>query len=274
MAALIQSFDGSENSHLMTEFLDQGFVIRDVEDRAALDRLRREVVAIAADLAGRHLPDDDGEFLDHIHSAITVEKLNPFRLHVYRELNAEGWLRPTYFHLARRSLEHLVGNELAMQNRINFSIQMPSERTSLLDIHADAFAGETPYQVVQWLPLVDVWDSKSMFILPRAKSEAILKQLKDFSDRGMQGLYDEVEDDLIWLTIPYGKVLIFSPNLLHGNAVNREPTTRWSMNCRFKGLFTPYDSAEKSLGSFYLPITMRPATRLGMAYQEPDGYEE
>jgi sporadic carbohydrate cluster 2OG-Fe(II) oxygenase len=161
-----------------------------------------------------------------------------------------------------------------MQNRINFSIQLPEDKTSLLDIHADVFSGETPFQVVQWLPFVDVESTKSMFILPRPKSESVVARLADFSRGGMRALYDAVKHDLVWLKIPYGKVLIFSPNFLHGNVVNVESTTRWSVNCRFTGLFTPYDVAEKSLGSFYLPITVRPVTRLGLAFRPPTGFQE
>ena len=270
--ALVDSFNYAENSALAEEFGSQGYVIRDVEDRVALDELRHEVVKIAARLADQPLPKDDGEFLDNLHDVVPVDKLNALRLGVYREMNAHPWFRPTYFRLGRRIIEELVGNELAMQNRINFSIQMPHEQTSLLDIHADVFSGETPYQVVQWMPLVDVSGTKSMFILPRSKSEPVVDRFKDFAD--MRSLFDEVQKDLIWLTIPYGKVLVFCPNFLHGNVLNEEATTRWSVNCRFTGLFTPYDSAEKSLGSFYLPITVRPVTRVGMAYRQPSGFVE
>lgn len=272
--SLAETFYSNEDPALVDEFMSQGYIIRDVEDRAALDKMRHELVVIAARLAEQELPEDDGKFLDNLHSIVPIDKLNNFRLGIYREMNAHSWFRPTYFSLTRRMIESLVGNELAMQNRINFSIQMPKEQTSLLDIHADVFSGETPYQVVQWLPMVDVWGTKSMFILPRAKSEEVVARFKDFGDGGMRALYDAVKKDLIWLNIPYGKVLIFCPNFLHGNIVNDEATTRWSMNCRFTGLFTPYDSAEKSLGTFYLPITVRPVTRVGMAFRQPGGFEE
>jgi sporadic carbohydrate cluster 2OG-Fe(II) oxygenase len=63
------------------------------------------------------------------------------------------WFRPTYFGPARSTIETLVGNELAMQDRVNLSIQLPRDDSSLLPIHADAFGGETPFQVVEWLPL-------------------------------------------------------------------------------------------------------------------------
>jgi sporadic carbohydrate cluster 2OG-Fe(II) oxygenase len=272
--SLSQSFFSNEEQSLAHEFQTQGYVIRDVEDRAALDGLRSEIASAAARLLERPVPEDIGSFLNELHKLVTPDKLNAFRLELYRELNAHDWFRPTYFSLARKIVEPLVGNELAMQNRINFSIQMPSDNTSLLDLHADSFTGETSYQVVQWLPLVDVWGTKSMFFLPRAKSEAISSRLKDFSTGGFPEVYKTIEPDLVWLEMSYGKVLIFSPNFLHGNVVNREPQTRWSLNTRFKGLFTPYGSAEKALGSYYLPITARPVTRVGMAYNQPSGFEE
>ena len=272
--SLTETFHSTQEAPDAEEFLRTAYVIRDVEDRAALDALRREIVLAAARLINAPAPANDGEFLDGLHRVLPVEKLNEVRLGLYRELNSRKWFRPTYYRLTSNLVQSLVGNELAMQNRINFSIQMPQDQTSLLDLHADVFAGETPYQVVQWLPLVDVRRTKSMFILERSKSEKMSPRLKDFSSSGLSALYDAVKPDLVWLEIPYGKVLIFSPNVLHGNVVNEEPTTRWSLNCRFTGLFTPYGTAERSLGAYYSPITPRPVTRMGVSYREPAGFEE
>jgi len=158
--AIVESFFTPEESRLSREFLSTGYAIVDVENRHALDELRRTIVALAC----RHLqfeqPADDGEFLDQIHRRVRPEKLNDLRLFVYRSMNELPWLRPTYFALGRSVIERLVGNELAMQNRINLSIQMPDDDSSLLDIHADVFGGETPFQVVQWLPLVDCFETK------------------------------------------------------------------------------------------------------------------
>jgi sporadic carbohydrate cluster 2OG-Fe(II) oxygenase len=271
---LVEHFPVDENNPLGEEFLSTGYVIRDAEDRSALEGLRHEIVKAACKLLEVALPKDDGAFLDNIHSLVSIDRVNAFRLGLYRGLNEQPWFRPTYFHLGRGALEALVGNELAMQNRINFSIQMPHDNTSLLDIHADVFTGETPYQVVQWVPLVDVTRTKSMFFLPRVKSEPMIDRMKDFSAGGMPALYERIKSDVVWLEIPFGKVLVFSPNYLHGNVVNEEPTTRWSLNTRFKGLFTPYGTAERGLGAYFLPITIRPTTHMGMSYRQPSGFEE
>ena len=85
-------------------------------------------------------------------------------------------------------------------------------------------------------------------------------------------LFQAIAPDLVWLDVPYGSVLLFSQNLMHGNRINLESETRWSMNCRFKSLLSPY--AGKRLGEFFEPVTLRPATRLGMDYRLPEGFDE
>jgi sporadic carbohydrate cluster 2OG-Fe(II) oxygenase len=268
------SFVSEEEKSLSREFMAKGYVICDVDNREVLDEMRTRIIAIACSFLKRPMPTDHGEFLDYIHKIVQVSQLNELRLTIYRQLNQEPWLRPSYFSLARTAVECLVGNELAMQSKVNLSVQMPNDDSSLLDIHADVFGGETPFQVVEWLPLVDVYDTKSMFILSNEKSAAIAARLHEIGDGGMARLYDMVKDDVEWLNVPYGKVLIFTPNTLHGNVVNRVPTTRWSLNSRITGLFTPYTSAEKKIGSYYLPITTRAVSKIGMSYRQPDGFRE
>ena len=75
-------------------------------------------------------------------------------------------------------VETIVGNELAMQTKINLSIQIPGDDTSLLPVHADTWSGLSPFETVVLMPLVDCYKTKSMFILPSNKSKLIKKFLK------------------------------------------------------------------------------------------------
>ena len=65
----------------------------------------------------------------------------------------------------------------------------------------------------------------------------------------------------------YGNFIIFNQNLPHGNIVNVENETRWSINCRFKSFFSPY--GDKKIGEFFVPITTKPMTELGLNYKSP-----
>ena len=261
-----------EEAALTERFLGQGHVIQPVDDQLGLDRIRDTIAALAAQHLKLPLPDDAGALLDGIHARVSGAALNALRLAVIEGLNGEAWARPTYFRLARRALEMLVGNELAMQRRLNLSVQMPEDTGSLLPVHSDVWDGDSPFEIVVWLPLVDVHRAKSMFVLPPAANARTEARWAAFAGKSTEDLFRSIEPELVWLDIPYGSILLFQQNLMHGNTVNREPTTRWSMNCRFKSVMSPY--AEKRLGDFFEPITLRAATRLGMTYQLPAAHPE
>lgn len=272
--AFIESFTPPQEDALVAEFLRQGYVIRDVDRRDVLDSLRHTVVELACGHLSVPLPDNEADFLNHIHKTVAVQKLNDLRMAIYNRLNATPWFRPTYFGLGRSAVGALAGNELAMQNKVNLSIQFPEDDSSLLGLHADAWSGESPFQMVQWLPLVDVSDTKSMYITKPEMNRVLAPKMKEAArDGGSQRIFEQYREHFSWLRVPYGKALFFSPTLMHGNIVNKTTETRWSMNSRYKGLFTPYTSDEKGLGNFYLPITARAISRVGMNYRRPEGFE-
>ena len=154
-----------------------------------------------------------------------------------------------------------------MQRALNLSIQLPDDTSSLLPLHADIWSGNSPYEVVFWLPLTPVYRTRSMYLLPKAKTDAVYADFGRYADLTAEAFFEAVEPDLEWVALEPGEGLIFWHGLIHGNRINREPLARWSMNTRFKGLLTPYGL--KELGESFLPITTRPATRIGYAYRSP-----
>ncbi len=253
-------------------FLEHGHVIVDADEPAYLDRIRDAVTALAADHLGMPHPVDADAFLNAINEQVTVDKLNALRLAVINGLGSTHWLRAAYFNLAKSALSIIAGNELVMQRRINLSIQLPNDESSLLPVHADVWSGDSPFEVVMWLPLVDCYRTKSMYLMPPAADRARQKRMAELKSQSAEDLYQAIKDDVTFLNVPYGKVLLFSQTLMHGNRINNEIDTRWSMNCRFKSAFSPY--ADKKLGEFFQPITLRPASRMAMAYDLPEGFDD
>jgi sporadic carbohydrate cluster 2OG-Fe(II) oxygenase len=252
---------------LTNEYVAQGYVVRPVADRAALDWMRGQFIRLIADAADVDMGGGADATLNQIHQKVPVREVNTFRMKVIREFNAIEEFRLMYFRVARPFLESLVGNELAMQLRINLSIQLPGDGSSLLPVHADTWSGDSPFEVVVWLPLVDCYRTKAMYILPPAASAELSADFVKRAGNSSEDLYQSIQNDLKWLDVRYGEVLIFNQALPHGNRVNEESETRWSMNCRFKGVFTPY--GDKKIGEFFEPITLRAASRSGMAYALP-----
>jgi len=257
-----------EELDLTEEYLRQGYIIRPVADREALEWIRHKIFNLSKKDITNDTPTEVNYCLNHIHESITIGQLNDFRLKMIVGINAESEFREQYFNLARPYLDTLVGNELSMQLRINLSIQFPGDESSLLPVHADTWSGDSPFEVVVWIPLVDCYGSKSMYILSPQHNKRIEKTFALGIGDSSEDLYQSISDEVKWLEIKYGEVVIFNQALPHGNRVNTENETRWSMNCRFKSVFTPY--GDKKLGEFFEPVTLRAASKMGMDYKLPE----
>lgn len=209
---------------------------------------------------------EDLDWLDYLRQLVDpfeprVEGLNDLKLTVMRRLNGDPKTRLAYYLLAQNLLRTLVGNELAMQRKFNINVQVPNDDRNLLPIHADTWTGDSPFQVVLWVPLVDCYETKALWILPQ-------RHMDKFKWEGnAEEMFKRIEPYIEYIPVDYGEVLIFNSTLPHGNRVNREDSTRWSLNCRFKGVFTPY--AHKDLGEHFEPITLRAASRIGLGYRLP-----
>ena len=252
-------FLSKDEKILGKEFIDQGYIIRPVANKDALDKIQKFAVD--------KLSKKGNGSLDKTHESISIRELNTFRLEVIKEINEQSWLREAYYQIAKPYLDILVGNELAMQLRVNLSIQMPEDGSSLLPVHADTWSGDSPYEVVVWLPLVDCYDTKSMYLLPPKASNSLSDNFKLHAQGNSEQIFSVIKDDIEWMNVSYGEVLVFNQIYPHGNVVNKENETRWSMNCRFKSLFSPYK--DKKIGEFFEPITMRPVTKVAIGYNLP-----
>lgn len=257
---------------MVSEFLQRGYAIVPAEDRAALERIRALVAETSAQFLGEPAPGDVGAYLDDVGARLEPQRANDLRLATIGTIERAPWFRDAYYALAHRALDELVGNELAMQRSVGFSVQLPNDDASLLALHSDAWSEDSPFEAVLWVPLVDCHRTKSMFIVDRERDAVWRPRMHEFEGRGVEALFGALEGDVTFLDIPYGHVLIFTHTLMHGNRVNRETTARWSLNVRFKGLFTPY--ADKRLGEFFEPLAIRPLTRIGLEYQAPSGFRE
>lgn len=244
-------------------FLDKGYIISKVENISSLKYISSLVTAVT----NQKLREQKIKDLNTIHKKISIENLNNFRLGVIDKINKNKFLRYHYFNIAREALYVLAGNELMMQKNINLSIQFPNDDSSLLPIHSDVWSGDSPYEINLWLPLVNCYKTKSMYILEQKNYLNFKKKIKDNRHHSSQDIFALVKNKVRWLQVNYGEFLIFNQALPHGNIINVEKETRWSMNCRFKGIFSPY--GDKKLGEFFIPITARAISEIGINFENP-----
>lgn len=268
------AFLNPDDTEVGAEFLQRGYVIRPAADAAALRSLHDLVASHAATWLGAHSDSTDGIDLASSHRVVGVERVNDLRLALFAAVNARADSRKSFFEIGRPLLEQLVGNELAMQTKVNLSIQQPGDPSSVLDIHSDVWTGDSPFQVVQWVPLTDANGTNAMFFLPPEPSREAHTRVRCGELRSMMEVHAAYRTQITIIEMRYGEVLVFDSNCLHGNQLNTTTTSRWSLNCRFVSLLAPATNPERRLGSYYTPITTRPATRMGLralAETRPDG---
>ena len=258
-----------EKNKISNDFIKEGFLVRPVIDKKPLIWIKDEYIKIIKKeiKKSKKKISKNFDYLNNIHKLIRLADLNNFRLKTIQEINKKPQFAENYYKLAKPFLDCLIGDELAMQQKINLSIQFPKDASSLLEVHADTWSGNSPFELVVWIPLVNCYKTKSMYILPRYENPSFEKKYKKNKDKQFH-IFKKIKKKVKWININFGEVLIFNLGLPHGNVVNKEKETRWSMNCRFKNLFSPY--VDKKLGEYFKPLNLKPMTKIGLNYKFPD----
>ncbi len=262
-------FKEPEEKKISDEFKKKGYLILKSDNSESLKYLRDKIILAVEKVCKikkkKNNPKDN--FLNNFHKNIKQSQLNDLRLKIINNINQDKKFKLNYFLSSKKILNNIVGNELSMQTRINLSIQTPKDQGSLLPLHSDIWSGDSPFEVVIWIPLVNCYNSKSMYILPPSEYKKVEKNFSKYSGKSSNEFFNKIKSKVKWLKVDYGQILIFNQGLPHGNIVNKENETRWSMNCRFKSVFSPY--GDKKLGEFFEPITLKAASEIGISYKYP-----
>lgn len=266
---LSTSWDFREDNEtfLSSAYEDRGFVIEDA-DYKYLELLRRDIEAAFAGFAGK--AGVSSIDLENAHKIVSSEESNNLRLYMMQKMFQGTRFHRNYYNTAKHIIHSLCGNELAMQKRPGISINLPQNHNDILPIHADTWNGVSPFELNIWIPFVDCSNSMCLYILEKDKYVQKLRTSEGLLRLTSDELFNELRQDLTWIPIEYGKVLAFDQSLPHGYSLNEEALSHWSMNCRFKGLHSPY--WDKKLGEYFMPITVKSSTRIGIGYTHPENW--
>ena len=250
------------------DFLENGYIVKNVSNKEDLKKISKNLFEYSKEILGSNFGDlDDLNFFNKIHDNITTKDLNEFRVNLINKINSNQETKKKLYEISKNLLHELVGNELAVQRRLNLSIQLPKDDSSLLPVHSDTWSGDSPFEIVTWLPLVDCYKTKSMYILPPKYYEELQNNFEEFANKSASDIFKKISNKVDWIDIKFGQIMLFNQSLPHGNVVNNESESRWSINCRFKSLFSPY--GDKKLGEFFEPISTKVMSKIGMKYSHP-----
>lgn len=247
---------------VVDSLLSEGVVVLpnlDMESHAVLQSNIAKIFKCEADL------------LSDVHQRIHSDDINELRLKAFKNINElPGW-ESLYYSMAKDYLDFLFGPDLLIQRKLNLSVQMPGDRSSILGLHMDTLSGQSPFEVVVWVPFSSFDPEAGMYYFDRQVSRQMCDHIVDMETKGLDQLREMYWASHKYKSIQLDQILIFSGTVFHGNRVNSTQSTRFSINCRFKNLYSPegsLGSAERSLGVFYKLLNSSPITKIGIEYSK------
>lgn len=211
----------------------------------------------------KKISDFDGD-LSEVHRYIKNNSLNKIRLTLFNSLNNKLNWEQIVLSLCGDEIRKKHGSDLLIQSKINLSIQIPNDKTSLLPMHTDCNSADTPFQTNVWIPLTNCFKTNSMFLFNESTSRKIMQKI--LRNKKLENISDTKLDKSL-LKLNYGQILLFNPALMHGNKVNKTKKTRISLNVRIKSLFAPEPgdrNPDRKLGSYYKILELSEDTKYGI----------
>lgn len=249
-------------------FKQDGFEIIRSDDLSVLNDFQRLIRDISYKLIGKKTNEVIIDDLNSLHKAFkSPEDANSFRLKLTSQLSNQIDVGSKVFELFRSKLEPLVGPDILVQKTPNLVFQ-PPEYPIPTELHRDAPAN-SPYEVIVWLPFVDCFDTKSMYLLDREHSQLAAEHIKQ-NPNDKNGFDEILLAHAALMKVPFGSALIFWSGLFHGSIVNKEGESRLSLNIRYKNLFSP--AGIKDQLRYFNILQTSQLTDLGLDFQHREQF--
>lgn len=240
--------------------LEQGFSVVDADEASHLIKLRQQIFDLTREIF--KLPDSEPEAgLNSFHQTIQgmpLGELNKLRMELIHRITAECNVREVVFKAFEKHLRHLLGPDILAQKNTNLVLQPPGDPNPS-ELHRDAPAN-SPYELVVWVPMVNCYGTKAMYILDVNNTEKAFAHL-EANPSDWNGFEKFAKSLSVTPPVAFGQALIFYTGCLHGSDINAEQETRVSLNIRYKNLFSP--SGLKNQLQFFSPLRISDVARLG-----------
>ena len=239
-------------------FIKEGLSIHRIESNEFLENLTKTLI-----------DNLNVNELVYLHNIIPLQNINKLRIQSFQAINKlENWDKK-YYSLIQTEIDRILGPDILIQRKLNLSIQMPNDPTSILSIHSDTLSGQSPFEIVVWLPITDAYESNAMFYFDVETSHQIRLEMIKYEQNGLDFIREKYWYKHKLLNIKVGEIAFFTSTIFHGNILNETNHTRISINCRFKNLYSPETSPEpneRGVGMFYKLLKTSPVTDIAMNY--------
>jgi sporadic carbohydrate cluster 2OG-Fe(II) oxygenase len=200
-------------------------------------------------------------YLDNFHEFLNKPSdLNDFRLKIISKIANDKNNKTYLFKAFETELKNFIGEDLAIQKNINLSVNIPKDLDTV-PVHRDSPPGSN-FEVALVIPLTNFFKTKNLRVCDYNQTLVALNLLKKNYKKYEKYVIKNAKSN----SIRFGSVLAFWSGLVHHVPYNLEGETRWSLNLRFKNIFSPY-GAKKFL-DFYEPINLSKYTKKILEFQK------
>lgn len=222
----------------LNNLFKNGWTILDSENLECLNKLKIEILKKVKKIFSIKHKNPD-YVLNNFHKIVKnlgEVELNDKKVKLIKSISKSEKLAELIFKSLENSLTNLLGKDLLVQKTINIVIQQPNDNNPTFP-HRDA-PPNSFYEIVLWIPLVDCDTTKSMYLIDLKDTKNSLAQLNK-KDAKWNKFINNFKNKKKFPKIKFGQILIFLPYVFHGSEKNKTNETRFSLNIRFKNLFTP-----------------------------------
>ena len=243
------------------EFFSQGFEIIKSDNLKLLEELRSNIFKCMSDIFSINPNFSPEEGFNYFHKhieSISPTEVNSLRIDLIKKISNEIDFSEIIYRSFESSINALLGPDILAQKVCNIVIQPPLDPNPS-ELHRDAPLN-SPYEIVVWVPFVDCYATKTMYILGAKETDEALSFLEKNQD-DWDSFETFCKDKSIQPSVPFGYALVFFTGLFHGSFINQEKETRVSVNIRYKNLFSP--SGLKNQLQFFKLLRSSPLAKLG-----------
>ena len=250
--------------------LKNGYFIYNVKDKKKLNFLKDDIFKESKKILKGKIKKN---FFNEFHNInISNQKLNEYRLKLMKKVNVGEKFSKKGYEIFQEIIQKIFGLDIVAQKNVNLVIQKPND-PSQISVHRDA-PPNSDYELVVWVPLVNTFKSKNMYILDKKNTSKLIKKIKKFSNNNkksekiMDFYYSFAFNKSKKHKLRFGQALIFWTGLIHCVPENQEKETRWSLNFRFKNTFSPYGT--KGFPDYFAVANSSPITKLALEKKGSD----
>ena len=223
------------------DFFKNGYFIHKIKNKKDLVLLKKSLLINSKKILKRSI--NDKNFFDNFHN-LSINNNNDFRMNLMKKINNKNYGSKIGYRIFSDIIEKIFGKDVVTQKNINLVIQRPGD-DSQTTVHRDS-PPNSLYEIVVWVPLTKTYKTKNMYILDKKQTSKIYKMVnnsvkknKNF-DQTMEKYFKFAFKNAKSFNLNFGEAIIFWAPLVHCVETNKETTTRWSFNFRYKNTFTPY----------------------------------